>query len=159
MKILLIGLRKLGFTGEADKIENQWNKMPFISNIEPVNEYQYAYPDDLLTEIAEIILRGMTDSGFSIITPASMPLLKQNSIIKLLNDAWSQFGSTQFHSDNGRNFNQEAKSSDIESRNHLIALTSSFSKWAYQNMSDKRLIGYYEGSLKDEPHHRRCELH
>jgi hypothetical protein len=91
MKILLIGLRKLGFGGEADKIENQWNKMPFISHIEPVNEYQYAYPEELLSDLAKIILKGMSDSGFSIISPNTLSTLKSNSVIKLLNEAWDQF--------------------------------------------------------------------
>ncbi len=91
MKILLIGLRKLGFGTEASKIEAQWQKMPFIADIEPVNEYQYAYPKELLTDIAEIVLKGMTDSGFSILSPNSLSELKSGSIVKLLNSAWTQF--------------------------------------------------------------------
>jgi hypothetical protein len=91
MKILLIGLKKLGFINEATKIEAQWQRMPFIVDIYPVNEYQYAYPEELLNEIAEIVLHGIRQSGFFIISPSNLSKLQSDSIIKLLNNAWTQF--------------------------------------------------------------------
>jgi hypothetical protein len=91
MRILLIGLRKLGFNKEADEIQSQWEKMPFIDNIEPVNEYQYAYPEKLMNDVADILLRGLRASNFSIVSPTMIAGLKPNSIVKLLNDAWKEF--------------------------------------------------------------------
>jgi hypothetical protein len=91
MRILLIGLKKLGFNKEADEIRSQWEKMPFIANIEPVNEYQYAYPEKLMNDVADILLRGLRASNFLIVSPAMIAGLKPNSIVKLLNDAWKEF--------------------------------------------------------------------
>ena len=91
MRMLLIGLNKLGFDDEATSILSRWNSMPLVLNTEPIVEYQYAYPEDLMKEVAELFLTGLKDGNFLIIS--SKKLAKQNpdSIIKILNEAWALF--------------------------------------------------------------------
>jgi len=91
MRMLIIGLKKLGFNEEAELLENQWNSMSFVVDTQPVNEYQYAYPADLLAEIAELFLCGLKECNFSIITPENIKNLDPNSIVGILNRAWQIF--------------------------------------------------------------------
>lgn len=91
MKILLIGLRKLGFDEDADRILLEWQKMPFIANVYPVNEYQYAYPEQLMNDVAGILLKSLRESNFAIVSPAMLKGLRANSVVRLLNDAWREF--------------------------------------------------------------------
>jgi hypothetical protein len=90
-KMLSIALTKLGFKNEATSLLSKWKNMPFIANIEPITEYQYAYPINLMEEIADVFLTGLKESGFSIISPEKLEKLNQNSIVKLLNEAWKVF--------------------------------------------------------------------
>jgi len=91
MKMLLLGLRKLGFSSEAESLQSKWNNLPLIANIEPIVEYQYAYPIELMEEVSDLFLEGLRESGFSIVSPEKLENLNQNSIIKLLNEAWKTF--------------------------------------------------------------------
>jgi len=90
-RMLLIGLNRLGFKKEASSILSKWNNMPLVLNAEPVVEYQYAYPEDLMKEVAELFLEGLKDGNFSIISPNNLKERNSNSIIKILNDAWNLF--------------------------------------------------------------------
>lgn len=91
MKMLILGLNLLGFEDEATEILSKWNAVPFITATQPVPEYQYAYPKELLEEVAYLLLEGLKESGFLIISPEKLKKLDQNSIVKLLNDAWTLF--------------------------------------------------------------------
>ena len=91
MRMLLIGLNKLGFDDEATSILTKWNSMPLVSNTEPIVEYQYAYPEDLMKEVAELSLAGLKDGKFSIISPKKLEKQNPDSIIKILNEAWALF--------------------------------------------------------------------
>jgi len=91
MKILTMGLNRLGFEDEATAILSKWNAMPFITATQPAPEYQYAYPNDLLKDVAFLFLEGLKESNFSIVSPEKLEKLDQNSIVKLLNDAWVLF--------------------------------------------------------------------
>ena len=91
MKMLMIGLDNIGFSSGAASILSKWKNMPFVAGIQPVVEYQYAYPKELLGEIADLFLTGLKESNFSIVSLGKLEQLDQNSIVKLLNEAWSLF--------------------------------------------------------------------
>jgi len=91
MKMLLIGLEKLGFDSEATSILSKWNSMPLVLNTNPIVEYQYAYPEDLMKVVAELFLIGLKDGKFSIISPTKLEKLNPESIIRILNEAWTLF--------------------------------------------------------------------
>jgi hypothetical protein len=90
MKMLTIGLTKIGLGEMVPLILSRWNEMPLIANTKPVIEYQYAYPDDLMNQIADIFLTGLKDTGFALATQKGLE--EENStIISLLNKAWTLF--------------------------------------------------------------------
>lgn len=91
MKMLLIGLNKLGFNNEATTLLSKWEKMPFVANIEPIIEYQYAYPHSLMEEVADLALEGLKEGNFLIMTPKRLGHLEKNNIVKILNEAWTVF--------------------------------------------------------------------
>jgi hypothetical protein len=91
MRMLALGLDKLGFQSKAASILSKWRTMPLVANAQPVVEYQYAYPKDLMNEIADIFLLGVKESQFSIATPKRFEERNPHSVIKLLNDAWDLF--------------------------------------------------------------------
>jgi hypothetical protein len=91
MKMLLIGLKKLGFDKEASLVMSKWNNLPPVLNAEPVVEYQYAYPEGLMVELADIILAGLRESRFAIISPTNLRQHRSDTVIKQLNEAWISF--------------------------------------------------------------------
>ncbi|MHA1227406.1 MAG: hypothetical protein ACTSPV_11740 [Candidatus Hodarchaeales archaeon] len=91
MRMLLIGLNRLGFHNEASLILSKWNSMPLVLNTEPAVEYQYAYPEDLMKEVAELFLEGLEEGNFPITSPDNLKEQNSNSIIRILNDAWTLF--------------------------------------------------------------------
>ncbi len=91
MRMLAMGLDKLGFEDEATSILSKWDNMPFVINTQPVVEYQYAYPNDLMNETAELFLMGLKESQFSIVSPEKLERQNPDSIINLLNEAWNLF--------------------------------------------------------------------
>lgn len=90
IQIMLNGLRLLGFDSECAKIENKWREI-MQSWGEPTVEYFDAYPHDLLTKIAKLILDGMVKSGFLLATPEILKDDKSNLIRFILNEAWKKF--------------------------------------------------------------------
>ena len=93
MRMLLIGLAKLGFNSEASSILHKWKNMPLYLNAIPIVEYQYAYPDNLMKEVAELFLTGLKEGNLSIISPKGLEEKSSESIIKILNEAWTLFWS------------------------------------------------------------------
>lgn len=93
MKMLLIGLNKLGFDNEVAAILSKWNSMPLVLNTEPIIEYQYAYPEELMKEVAELFFIGVKEGNFSMVSPKNLEKNNSGSIIKMLNDAWNLFWS------------------------------------------------------------------
>ncbi|RLE15098.1 hypothetical protein DRJ04_01130 [Candidatus Aerophobetes bacterium] len=91
MRMLIMGLKILGFTEAAKTILSKWKTIPLTKDGQPVVEYQYAYVDDLMEEIASIFLEGIKGSEFSIVTPKRLENLGEDSIVKLLNKAWEVF--------------------------------------------------------------------
>jgi hypothetical protein len=90
MRILLIGLRNTGFTEEASKIEQQWLEVTKFFSA-PQSEYQYAYPDEMLNEIASSFRDALKRSGFSLFTPTMFQDEKTDQVRKLLNKSWQLF--------------------------------------------------------------------
>jgi hypothetical protein len=90
MKMLLIGLNIIGFKQEAEVIHSKWKEMPFSGVSRPIQEYQYAYPENLMENIASLFLEGLRKSNFAIITDKNEEQ-NQKTIIILLNDAWKYF--------------------------------------------------------------------
>ena len=91
MKMLLIGLKKLGFDKEASMVLSRWDSLPPVLNAEPVVEYQYAYPEGMMEELADIFLTGLKESEFAIISPTDLRRQNSNTVIKQLNEAWASF--------------------------------------------------------------------
>lgn len=91
MKLLEIGLKKTGFSSEAQEIRSIWDCMPFVTSSSPIYEYQYAYPTSLMEDLAELVLKGMKKSEISILTPEILNKLDDKSIRKILNEAWKNF--------------------------------------------------------------------
>ena len=79
--------------------------MPFVINTQPVVEYQYTYPNDLMNEIAELFLMGLEESQFLIVSPEEIERQNPASIINLLNEAWKLFWSDP---DNFREWEESA---------------------------------------------------
>lgn len=97
MRMLYCGLRLLGFTEEIEKIDSEWKKVKQLWG-DPIPEYEYAYPESLIEEIAKIFLEGIKKSGF---TTVDKEILEKNdsSFRSLLNKAWKNFwelGSEEF---------------------------------------------------------------
>jgi len=93
MKMLMIGLSKIGFGAKVTSVLSRWNELPLVANRQPVTEYQYAYPDDLMNEIAELFLIGLRESGFALVSPEKLEKKEPDSIVHLLNEAWELFWS------------------------------------------------------------------
>jgi hypothetical protein len=91
MTMLLVGLRLLGFEDEATTISSVWDSLPFRAATQPVPEYQYAYPIDLMNDLASLFLNGLKETKFSIVSPEKLKSLPEGSIVKLLNEAWNTF--------------------------------------------------------------------
>lgn len=116
MKLLNIGLELLEFKECSEKIMKEWKNMPLSVVAKPIPEYQYAYPDDLMNELAKLFLKGLADSNFVIIQPERLQKLGNDSIVKLLNDAWTMFWQNP---DNYRSW-EEGKIQDIKKSFSLI---------------------------------------
>jgi len=91
MRMLIIGMGLVGFEDEAKTIWSKWKNMPLTTGTQPVVEYQYVYPEELMTEVASAILQGIKESGFAIVLPKRLNELNEKSVIKLLNEAWDLF--------------------------------------------------------------------
>ncbi|MFW6122101.1 MAG: hypothetical protein ACOC80_14565 [Petrotogales bacterium] len=91
LKMMLIALKLLGFEDISQDIKTKWDKLPVVSNINPNKFYHFAYPNELMEDIVKILLKGVTDSNFSIIDPKKLSELEDDSIISILNQSWEKF--------------------------------------------------------------------
>lgn len=91
MSLLEIGLKKAGFSEDAEKIRSVWDRMPFVTSSNPIYEYRYAYPRSLMEDLAELVFRGIEKSDISILTPEMLNKLDEKSIRRTLNEAWRNF--------------------------------------------------------------------
>jgi hypothetical protein len=93
MRILLIGLKRLGFEDEAERIKSKWSEATRFWGL-PASEYQYAYPDTLLEDIVGLIIDGLKQSGVSVF-PSESSSKNDGGIRALLNEAWKVFWETE----------------------------------------------------------------
>lgn len=89
MRMIQHGLFNTKFNKELDVISIEWKKLKAFWG-EPQPEYQYAYPNKLLKEIAEIFLEGIQKSGFNIMTPEKM-IDEKDTVRSTLNESWNKF--------------------------------------------------------------------
>jgi hypothetical protein len=90
MRLLLLGLRKLGLNEDAQRVESKWFEFAKPTAKPPV-EYQYAYPDTLLNEISKLIFEGLRDSGFALYSKELLVNGSKTNIRVMLNEAWRVF--------------------------------------------------------------------
>jgi len=90
MRILIQGLKNLGFDEEAKRIGYRWYEVVKFWGTPPT-EYQYAYPESLLSDIAKLVLDGLRQSGFSVISREVLANNSNNGIRVMLNEAWQVF--------------------------------------------------------------------
>jgi hypothetical protein len=89
MRILEYGLKNLGYEAESGKMHSKWAEISkFWSN--PPSEYQYAYPDSLLADIARLSLEGLQGSSLSVAYPKVLST-NTGEIRFMLNTAWEVF--------------------------------------------------------------------
>lgn len=91
MRVLIKGLEILGFDEAANRILTVWESFPLVKHYNPDPDYYYAYPDGLLDEIANTVLQGLQESQISVISQDKLRELDDDSIIRLLNEAWIRF--------------------------------------------------------------------
>ncbi len=93
MRILLIGLGRLGFENDAERIRSKWSEAARFWGT-PETEYQYAYPDALLEDIVGLIIDGLKLSGVSVF-PSELSSKSDDEIRILLNEAWQVFWDSE----------------------------------------------------------------
>ncbi|MCH7726591.1 MAG: hypothetical protein IH991_08955 [Planctomycetes bacterium] len=86
MAVLLIGLSQIDFRNEAGAIQDRWEALNATRGASVTPEYQYCFPNDLLTRIAEGALDGVMSIGCRIAKPTT-----DDTVHKILNDAWLEF--------------------------------------------------------------------
>lgn len=91
MKLLCLGLKTLGYEDIGNEILNKWKKIPAVYNHRPVNEYQYAYPREIIDKIASSILLCIKKCNFNIMNANSCFSDEDQSISTILNIAWKKF--------------------------------------------------------------------
>jgi hypothetical protein len=99
-RMLLEGLERLGYDDEKEEFEAKWNELPSTDIINPDPDYQYAFPDDLMNQISQIFLEGIKKSDFSVLTAEELESMKNETVVKTLNNAWYVFwkDTTNFRS-------------------------------------------------------------
>lgn len=86
MRVMLYGLRLVGFEEEANQVEQRWNRLLSISGAEAEAEYLRCFPEDILEKIAVNAYEGIYGSGFHIVSPDT-----DQPIYNILNQAWDVF--------------------------------------------------------------------
>ena len=86
MSVLLIGLRKIGYADEAERIAEVWKSVIGSSSYKPPSDFRTCYPQDVLGEIANQGLEGVREIGCRIAHAEC-----NDEIHTLLNEAWERF--------------------------------------------------------------------
>lgn len=90
MRILLCALNNIGFGEDATKIQESWSEVKKFWG-PPEVEYQYAFPQELLEDMAKLTLVSLRASGISIVSKKELSTPKDNEFRIMLNEAWSVF--------------------------------------------------------------------
>jgi hypothetical protein len=91
MRMLQFGLELLGFKEISSSMMSKWYEIPLCKYSQPVPEYQYAYPDDLMQKIARLVYDGVKRDKFFVAEYGRMEQARDGSVMKILNEAWSIF--------------------------------------------------------------------
>lgn len=86
MKAILFGLRKLGYTTDAEQIESKWKEFKGIINQKPSPEYLIALPESLLEQACEYCYKGTLAIDCSLASQSN-----NSQFFKLLNSSWVTF--------------------------------------------------------------------
>ena len=86
MSVLLIGLRKIGYDDEAEKIAEVWQSVIGSSSYKPPSDFRTCYPQDVLKKIAKQGLKGVKAIRCRIAHAGC-----DDEIHTLLNEAWQRF--------------------------------------------------------------------
>jgi hypothetical protein len=90
MRILLSGLECMGFITDANEIKKKWLEIKKFWG-PPEVEYQHAFPQELLDEMARLTLEGIKASGISVASERELNTAKGNEFRIMLNEAWKVF--------------------------------------------------------------------
>ncbi|MGI8468857.1 MAG: hypothetical protein ACR2N3_10420 [Pyrinomonadaceae bacterium] len=82
-KHILNVLRRCGFNGDAEKIENLWNQYLRISGQTISKYYDDYHPDSLFTAVMEDVEQAIKDNNFGI--------TNRSATIEILEEAWKEF--------------------------------------------------------------------
>lgn len=88
MRVVLAGLRALGFVGEADEIAARWSELKGVGGFAPAPEFAAFYPAGVLDGMAGTALDGFAAAGVRGYRDAP-----SDSVARVLNQAWSRFWS------------------------------------------------------------------
>ena len=89
MRVMLYGLRLIGYNTEAGVIEQRWQELLATSGASPTAEYQRCFPTQILDQIAIKAYEGVLNSGMQIASPSTL-----NGVAAFLNKAWEIFWSS-----------------------------------------------------------------
>ena len=86
MRVMLLGLKQIGFTEEACNIEQRWAELVGAAKDKPQPEYHWCYPEHILRYFVEKAFDGVVDMGCRIVEPTT-----NDPVHQALNAAWSEF--------------------------------------------------------------------
>jgi hypothetical protein len=91
MRLMLAGLRRIGFEHEVEEIKSKWLQLTKTLD-SPDAYYQFAYPNNLLDALAEKFLAALKGAGFTIFSQKELSVgLASENISAVLNKAWREF--------------------------------------------------------------------
>ena len=91
MRLLAEGMKILEYSDEVNQIKEKWSSMEKFLD-KPTTMYQYAFPSNLLKEIANSIFDSFRQTGISFSTPENLSSNKEGNEMKILfNEAWDRF--------------------------------------------------------------------
>jgi len=86
MRVILLGLKKVGFVDVIDDLQARWDEYLEIADVRSHSNYRRCFPDQLLNQLVELAYSGMVKSPCRIVDPNVADPIHQ-----VLNNAWYQF--------------------------------------------------------------------
>lgn len=86
MRVMLLGLEKIGFGDAGQKITERWKQYLEITLSKSTGLYKRCFPDELLLKIVDLAYDGMKKTPCRIADPETNDLVHS-----ILNEAWQQF--------------------------------------------------------------------
>lgn len=121
MRLMLHGLRMIGFNQEADEILSRWCEMT-VGLDQPDAYYSHAYPDRLLEVIARTFLAALKAAGIIIVNPMMLRDTSESETVRvLLNKAWGVFWNPESDYRNWEVLQIEKLKRRMRAEDHRIA--------------------------------------